>query len=259
MSDKQKVKSIQDKYDSLSPYLNEKTRRIWAAIEARSLGWGGVSAVANATGLSRTTIHAGIDLLSELDGMKTEDESTRIRTVGGGRKLLEEKDATLLSDLESLLEPMTLGDPESPLKWTNKSVVKLAAALNKGGHRISSKSVYNLLESLGYSLQSNRKTRDGSSHEDRDNQFLHIYNQVKYFQSQNQPVISVDTKKKELIGNFKNPGSEWCESENPVEVKLHDFVDPKAGKAIPYGIYDLTFNKGWVNVGIDHDTAPVCS
>lgn len=255
MPDKHKVKIIQDKYDSLSPYLNEKTRRIWAAIEAQSFGWGGITAVAIATGLSRTTIHGGIDLLSKLDGVKTEDESTRIRTVGGGRKLLEEKDAMLLSDLESLLEPMTLGDPESPIKWTNKSVVKLAAALKEGGHSISPKSVYNLLESLGYSLQSNRKTRDGSSHEDRDDQFLHISNQVKYFQSYNEPVISVDTKKKELIGNFKNPGTEWCDSEQPVEVRMHDFVDPNGGKAIPYGIYDLTLNKGWVNVGVDHDTA----
>ncbi len=255
MSDEQVVESIREKYDSLKPYLNEKTRRIWAAIEARSLGWGGVSQVASATGLSRTTIQAGMVLLSEKEGVKTEEEMTRIRTHGGGRKLLEEQDPMLLSDLESLIEPMTLGDPESPLKWTNKSVVKLAAALNVGGHRISPKSVYNLLKSLGYSLQSNRKTRDGSSHSDRDDQFLHISQQVKHFQSQNQPVISVDTKKKELIGNFKNPGTEWCQKKQPVEVQMHDFVNPELGKAIPYGIYDLTLNKGWVNVGIDHDTA----
>ncbi len=255
MSENQVVESLQDKYDSLLPYLNEKTRRIWAAIEARSLGWGGVTQVAIATGLSRTTIHAGMRLLEEQDGVKTEDDSSRIRSNGGGRKLLEEQDAMLLSDLESLIEPMTLGDPESPLKWTSKSVVKLAATLNLGGHRISPKSVYNLLESLGYSLQSNRKTRDGSSHIDRDDQFLHISSLVKHFQSQNEPVISVDTKKKELIGDFKNPGTEWCEKEQPVEVKMHDFVDPQLGKAIPYGIYDLTLNKGWVNVGIDHDTA----
>ena len=255
MSDEQVVESIQEKYDSLKPYLNEKTRRIWAAIEARSLGWGGVSQVALATGLSRTTIHVGMGLLSEKDEVKTEAEITRIRQSGGGRKLLEEQDPMLLSDLESLIEPMTLADPESPLKWTNKSVVKLARALNLGGHRISAKSVYNLLESIGYSLQSNRKTRDGSSHSDRDEQFLHISSKVKYFQSQNEPVISVDTKKKELIGDFKNPGTEWCQKEQPVEVKMHDFVDPQLGKAIPYGIYDLTLNKGWVNVGIDHDTA----
>ncbi len=255
MSDEQVVKSIREKYDSLKPYLNEKTRRIWAAIEARSLGWGGVSQVAKATGLSRTTIQAGMRLLSEKDGMKTEEEMTRIRSHGGGRKLLEEQDPMLLSELESLIEPMTLGDPESLLKWTNKSVVKLSDALNVRGHRISPKSVYNLLKSLDYSLQSNRKTRDGSSHSDRDDQFLHISKQVKHFQSQNQPVISVDTKKKELIGNFKNPGSEWCHKEQPVEVQMPDFVDPKLGKAIPYGIYDLTLNKGWVNVGIDHDTA----
>jgi transposase len=232
MSNSQEVKSIQDKYGSLSPYLNEKTRRIWAAIEARSLGWGGISQVALATGLSRTTIHAGIRLLLDDSGRKTSnDDSNRIRSSGAGRKLLEEKDAMLLLDLESLIEPMTLGDPESPLKWTSKSVVKLAAALNIGGHRTSPKSVYNLLESLGYSLQSNRKTRDGSSHPDRDEQFLHISKQVKHFQSQNDPVISVDTKKKELIGDFKNSGIEWCQKQQPIEVKMHDFVDPKLGEA----------------------------
>ncbi len=166
MSDEQVVKSIREKYDSLKPYLNEKTRRIWAAIEARSLGWGGVSQVAKATGLSRTTIQAGMRLLSEKEGMKTEEEMTRIRSHGGGRKLLEEQDPMLLSELESLIEPMTLGDPESLLKWTNKSVVKLSDALNVMGHRISPKSVDNLLKSLDYSLQSNRQTRDGSSHSD---------------------------------------------------------------------------------------------
>jgi hypothetical protein len=256
MSNSQQLKSIQDKYNSLSPYLNEKTRRLWAAIEARSLGWGGISQVAVATGLSRTTIHAGIRLLLDEEGEESSnDDSNKIRSSGAGRKLLEEKDAMLLTDLESLIEPMTLGDPESPLKWTSKSVVKLAAALNLGGHRTSPKSVYNLLGALGYSLQSNRKTRDGLSHQDRDEQFLHISHQVKHFQSQNDPVISVDTKKKELIGDFKNSGTEWCQKEQPIEVKMHDFVDPKLGKVIPYGIYDLTSNQGWVNVGIDHDTA----
>ena len=253
MSNNLVLTNISDKYKSLLPYLNEKTRRIWAATEARSLGWGGISQVAKATGLSRTTIHAGIRLLSASE--KTEDDNSRIRTPGGGRKLLEDTDAILLLDLESLIEPMTLGDPESPLKWTSKSVVKLASALNVGGHRISPKSVYNLLLGLGYSLQANRKTRDGESHVDRDEQFLHIANTVKEFQLRNDPVISVDTKKKELIGEFKNQGSEWCEKEHPIEVRMHDFVDPELGKAIPYGIYDLTLNQGWVNVGIDHDTA----
>lgn len=255
MSNNQQVQSIQDKYEKLLPYLNEKTRRIWAATEAQSLGWGGVTVVAFATGLSRTTIHSGINLLEKSATEKTEENSQKIRARGGGRKLIEEKDAMLLVDLESLVEPMTMGDPESILKWTSKSVVKLAAALNLGGHRISPKTVYNLLLAQGYSLQSNRKTRDGSSHEDRDDQFLHIAKQVKKFQSQNEPVISVDTKKKELVGNFKNPGTEWCHSSEPVEVKMHDFVDPQLGKAIPDGVYDLTLNQGWVNVGIDHDTA----
>lgn len=249
------VKTIKEKYDSLSPYLNEKTRRIWAALEARSLGWGGVTQVAQATGLSRTTIHSGLRLLSVEDGGTCLSDQNRIRQNGGGRKLLEVKDAMLLSDLESLIEPFDLGDPSSPLKWTSKSVVKLAQALNRGGHRISPKSVYNLLKTLGYSLQSNRKTRDGSSCEDRDEQFLHISQQVKYFQSQNEPVISVDTKKKELIGDFKNPGNEWCLQSQPIEVRMHDFQEPELGKIIPYGIYDLTQNQGWVNVGIDHDTA----
>lgn len=255
MSDNQIIEKIKDKYEKLLPYLNEKTRRIWAAVEARSLGWGGISQVSSATGLSRTTIHAGISLLEESLLVKAKQSDRRIRQKGGGRKLLEEQDAMLLCELESLIEPMTLGDPESVLKWTSKSVVKLADALNKGGHRISPKSVYNMLLGLGYSLQSNRKTRDGSSHIDRDEQFLHISALVKDFQSQKEPVISVDTKKKELIGNFKNCGSEWCQKEQPVEVLMHDFVNPQLGKAIPYGIYDLTWNKGWVNVGIDHDTA----
>jgi Rhodopirellula transposase. len=255
MSDNSVVKTIQDKYELLWPYLNEKTRRIWAAIEAQSLGWGGITLVAKATGLSRTTIHGGMDNLCKSDGTTRSDYSDRIREFGGGRKLLEEKDPTLLTDLELGTEPATLGDPESPLKWTSKSVAKLAAGLNQEGHRISPKSVDNLLESLGYSLQSNRKTRDRKSHPDRDAQFLHIAQQVKYFQSENQPVISVDNTKKELIGDFKNSGSEWCVNGQPVEVRMHDFADPKLGKAIPYRIYDLTFNTGWVNVGIDHDTA----
>jgi len=208
-----------------------------------------------ATGLSRTTIHAGIRLLDASSGEKTAQHNSRIRTDGGGRKLLEDTDSMLLSHLESLIEPMTLGDPESPLKWSSKSVVKLASALNVGGHRVSPKSVYNLLLGLGYSLQANRKTRDGSCHEDRDDQFLHIASLVKEFQLHNEPVISVDTKKKELIGDFKNQGSEWCEKEHPIEVRMPDFVDPELGKAIPYGIYDITLNQGWVNVGIDHDTA----
>lgn len=254
MSNNQVVTTIRDKYNALLPYLNEKTRRIWAATEALSLGWGGITQVALATGLSRTTIHGGIRLLDTSAGEKKQSDS-RIRTDGGGRKLLEEQDPMLLSDLESLIEPMTSGDPCSPLKWTSKSVAKLAQALNVGGHRISSKSVYNLLLGLGYSLQANRKTGDGETHADRDEQFLHIATTVKEFQLHNEPVISVDTKKKELIGDFQNQGVEWCQKNYPTEVKIHDFPDPKLGKAIPYGVYDLTLNQGWVNVGIDHDTA----
>lgn len=256
MSNPEVVKSIQSKYQSFLPYLNEKTRRIWAAIEARCLGHGGVSQVAETTGLSRTTIYAGMREL-EMQATRDCDECTRrqVRQPGGGRKLVTEQDQTLLADLESLVEPMTLGDPESPLRWTCKSVAKLATELNNKGHSVSAKSVYNLLEWLGYSLQSNRKTRDGSTSPDRDAQFLHIASQVEQFQQLNQPVISVDTKKKELIGNFKNPGTEWHPKQQPTQVRMHDFVDPLLGKAIPYGIYDLTLNQGWVSVGIAHDTA----
>jgi transposase len=177
MSDNQIIDKIKDKYEKLSPYLNEKTRRIWAAVEARSWGWGGISQVSSATGLSRTTIHAGISLLEQEESLlvKAKQSDQRIRQKGGGRKLLEEQDAMLLFSLESMIEPMTLGDPESVLKWTNKSVVKLADALNEGGHKISPKSVYNLLLTLGYSLQSNRKTRDGSSHIDRDSNYGRLW------------------------------------------------------------------------------------
>lgn len=252
MSKAEIVETIKTKYEWFSPYLNEKTRRIWAAIEAEALGYGGVSQVAQATGLSRTTIYVG---MKELENQNQAVNRVEIRQPGGGRKLVEELDWSLVSDLESLVEPMTLGDPESPLRWTSKSGVKLASELQRMGHTVSPRTVHALLDWLGYSLQSNRKTRNGSSHQDRDAQFLHIAQQVEQFQSLDQPAISVDTKKKELIGEFKNPGQEWHPKEQPVEVRMHDFVDPQLGKAIPYGIYDLTLNKGWVSVGIDHDTA----
>ncbi len=256
MSKTEIVENLQSKYQAFLPYLNEKTRRLWAAIEAEALGYGGVSQVASATGLSRNTIYAGMrDLARDCEKGDNELMHSLIRRPGGGRKLVEEHDENLLSDLESLVEPMTLGDPESPLRWTCKSVTKLAGQLKQMGHSVSAKTVYTLLNWLGYSLQSNRKTRDGASHAERDAQFLHIAGQVQQFQHLNQPAISVDTKKKELIGNFKNPGQEWQPQKQPLEVQIHDFVDPKLGKAIPYGIYDLSLNQGWVSVGIDHDTA----
>ncbi|MEJ1935663.1 ISAzo13 family transposase [Nostoc sp. NIES-2111] len=246
------VEAIKTKYECFSPYLNEKTRRIWAAIEAKALGRGGVSQVSLATRLSRTTIYVG---LKQLENQNQLANPEKIRSPGGGRKLVEEIDLTLVKDLEFLIEPTTLGDPESALRWTSKSGVKLANELQTMGHKVSSRTVHTLLGWLGYSLQANRKTLAGSSHQDRDAQFLYINQIVEQFQNLGQPAISVDTKKKELIGEFKNPGQEWQLQEEPVEVRIHDFVDPKLGKAIPYGIYDLTLNKGWVSIGIDHDTA----
>jgi transposase len=252
----QVVETIRHKYQLISPYLNEKSRRVWGAIEAQSLGYGGISAVSQASGLNRNTIKAGFRDLKEQE--KPEESScphSRIRETGGGRKRLEEKDLTLLADLDMLLEPTTRGDPESPLRWTCKSVKNLAKALQPIGHSLSPRSVYNLLKSMGYSLQSNRKTQEGTAHPDRDRQFHYISRQVSQFQKSHRPVISVDAKKRELIGNYKQPGQEWHPKGKPTEVKMHDFEDQESGKAIPYGVYDLSANEGWVSVGIDHNTA----
>jgi len=250
------IDSLQEKYKVLKSYLNEQTLRIWSAVEARSLKRGGISHVAKATGISRTTIYAGIkELERDTEGELAPKRTGCIRKQGGGRKKITEKDPGLMRDLESLIEPVTRGDPESPLRWTCKSTTKIAAELRAMGHPISQRKVCDLLYELGYSLQSNRKSREGSTHADRDAQFNYIWQQVLNFQVRSQPVISVDTKKKELIGEFKNGGSEWAEKGRPVEVNVHDFADPALGKVVPYGIYDLTANKGWVSVGIDHDTA----
>lgn len=247
---------IQQKYEQLIPYFNESSLRVWAASEALSLGHGGVTSVSRATGLSRTTIHAGI---GELRQPKTSDSSpssrTRIRQPGGGRKALIETVPNLLRDLKDLVDPATRGDPESPLRWTSKSSANLTQALQKRGHQISPRTVCTLLDDLGYSLQANRKTREGKEHPDRDDQFQHISDTVMDFQKRHQPVISVDAKKKELVGNYKNHGQEWQPQEMPVAVNTHDFMDKQMGKVIPYGVYDITENQGWVTVGIDHDTA----
>ena len=249
--------TIAEKFRLLAPRLDEGTLRLWAAIEARSLGRGGVSTVAKACGLSRTTVYAG---LSELGGEaaasvgSVEDEK-RVRARGGGRKRLSAKDASLLADLDALVEPATRGDPQSPLRWTCKSTVRLAEELRRQGHTISQRSVCDLLWRLGYSLQSTRKTREGAHHPDRDAQFGHIARQVADYQAAEEPVISVDTKKKELIGDFRNAGQEWQPKGHPEEVRVHDFIDPALGKVAPYGVYDVTANQGWVSVGIDHDTA----
>ena len=252
MSRSEQLHAIELKYKSLAPMLNERTRRCWAATEARMIGYGGVSLLAHAMGMSRNTIQAGVE---ELYGSGTEVPLERIRKSGGGRKKLTEKDQTLLNDLNDLIEPTARGDPESPLRWTTASTANLTHALRKCGHAISPRSVSTLLHEEHYSLQSNKKTEEGADHPDRDAQFRYINAQAKQLQTKNQPVISVDTKKKELIGNFKNQGREWRKTGNPRKVNMHDFADPKLGKVAPYGVYDLSRNEGWVNVGIDHDTA----
>jgi Rhodopirellula transposase DDE domain len=239
------------KYKALAPTLTERARRIWAATEARAAGWGGVAGVTCATGISYSTIQRG------LQELKTRPRLApgRIRRPGGGRKKTVDKDPTLLTDLEGLVEPTASGDPMSPLRWTSKSVRHLAASLQRMGHQVSRQLVAELLAAAGYSLQANRKTREGSSHPDRDAQFRYINQQVRRFQGATQPVISVDTKKKELVGDFKNAGRQWRPKGRPAPVRVHDFLIPARGKAIPYGVYDLTRNAGWVSVGVDHDTA----
>jgi transposase len=239
------------KYRALAPTLTERARRIWAATEARAAGRGGITGVARATGISASTIQRG---LHELDA-KGRLAPGRIRRPGGGRKRTVDKDPTLVADLEGLVEPTASGDPMSPLRWTTKSVRHLAESLQRMGHQVSRQLVAELLAVAGYSLQANRKTREGTAHPDRDAQFRYINTRVRRFQAAAQPVISVDTKKKELVGDFKNGGREWRPQGQPTRVRVHDFLIPTQGKAIPYGVYDLTRNAGWVSVGIDHDTA----
>jgi hypothetical protein len=248
------VETISEKYSTLEPVLDERARRLWAAAEARAIGRGGISRVAEATGLSRITIRAGLDELRATPGDEGE-LAGRTRRPGGGRKPLTEHDPRLLGALEALVDPVTRGDPMSPLRWTCKSADKLAAELTASGHPASERTVSRLLHALGYSLQSNRKTIEGKDHPDRDAQFRHINRRVKASQRRGQPVVSVDTKEKELIGRFRNGGREWRPKRHPEEVKVHDFAEKDLGKAIPYGIYDPTDNTGWVSVGIDHDTA----
>ncbi len=250
------VEKIKTKYETIRPYLNERTSRIWVAVEAISLGRGGITKVASVVGLSRTTIHAGVtELKAEKPVKSAEDIKHRIRRPGGGRKKVKDNDPGLLYDLELLLEPVTRGNPESPLRWTCKSTTKLAAELRAMGHQVSQRTVCDLLHELGYSLQSNRKIREGSRHPDRNAQFLHISETAKEFQAQGQPVISVDSKKRELIGNFKNNGREWGKKGCPVEVNQHDFPDPDLGKVVLHGAYDIAANRGWMSVGITSDTA----
>jgi len=245
---------IRQKYEALKPYMDERMRRMWAASEAKALGQAGIGVVSRATGITRPTIRAG-QREQEEQAKSGEKPGVRLRRAGGGRKQIVEKDAKLMADLESLVDPLTRGDPQSPLRWTCKSTRKLAAELEAKGHRVGERTVAKLLHELNYSLQANRKLREGTSHPDRNQQFEHINKQSKNFQERGQPVISVDTKKKELVGDFKNAGREWQPSGQPESVRVHDFIDPMLGKAIPYGVYDVTANAGWVSVGIDHDTA----
>jgi hypothetical protein len=244
--------TLQEKYATLAPMLNERTRRIWAATEARAIGYGGIAQVMRATGLSRSTIVRG---LREIETSDPPLAPERIRRPGGGRKRSVETDATLSADLDALVEPSTAGAPDSPLCWTSKSLRHLTEELQAQGHAVSHTLVGELLHARGYSLQANRKTKEGSSHPDRDAQFRYLNEQVRAQQARSEPSVSVDTKKKELVGDFKNAGREWRPQGEPEEVRVHDFVIPEQGKAIPYGIYDLSRNEGWVSIGIDHDTA----
>lgn len=245
---------VREKFLKLSPVLSEQQKRLWAAAEALSLGYGGVTIVQQATKLSRTTIHIGIH---ELEKGFTPEEMERIRHKGGGRNTVEEEYPLLQQNLKELLEDCTIGDPMQPLLWTSKSTSHLAEELKARGYNISDKTVARILHDLGYSLQANRKTFDATGqHPNRDRQFHHINVMTKEFQAKEQPVISVDAKKKELVGNFKNAGQEWRPQGEPHYVNGHDFAEDKQrNKAIPYGIYDITWNAGWVSVGIDHDTA----
>ena len=235
--------------------MDERMRRQWAATEATDLGWGGVTTVALATGLARNTIMSGAHELEHRRENPKEAIPQRIRRQGAGRKPLTERDPQLQEALNALVDPVTRGHPESPLLWTCKSTAKLAAELQREEHVVSERTVATLLKAAGYSLQANRKTREGASHPDRNAQFEHINGQVLSFQRGAQPVVSVDTKKKELVGEFKNPGQEWEVAGEATGVNMHDFPNPRLGKAIPYGVYDLASNEGWVSVGINHDTA----
>jgi hypothetical protein len=257
MADSQQIAIIRQKYESLAPLLHERARRRWAACEAVALGRGGVSMVANATGLSRPLIRRGIAELATAAGQEpaANESDAHIRRPGGGRHRLTVTDATLLRDLEALVDPTARGDPMSPLRWTCKSTRHLAEALGGLGHVVSHQTVARLLTDLGYSLQANRKTEEGADHPDRNAQFEYINRQVRSFQRRGQPVVSVDTKKKELVGNYKNSGQEWRRTGQPRTVKAKDFRDPNLGKVAPYGVYDVTANEGWVSVGITHDTA----
>jgi transposase len=241
---------LRQKYLRVLPHLNERQRRLVGAADAQMLGYGGIARVARASGLDRSTLHRGV---RDLVGAVLPAE--RVRQEGGGRKRLSEQQSEILQELEQLVDPMTRGDPQSPLRWTCKSTRQLARTLTGRGYEVSSRVVGELLRELGYSLQANAKTLEGSSHPDRNGQFEYLNTQVQTALAKRWPVISVDAKKKELVGPYRNGGREWQVQGKPEKVNVHDFPDPQLGKAIPYGIYDVGRNLGWVNVGCDHDTA----
>ena len=245
------IADIAARYQALKPVLDERSRRLVAAAESQVIGRGGISAVSKATGVSRPVIRQGVAELKDTSGLIP----GRVRRAGGGRKRAVDRDLSLKTDLEGLLESTTRGDPEAPLRWTCKSIRQLTAELKRMKHVISHQVVADLLHQLGYSLQANRKTKEGASHPDRNAQFEHLNGKVKWSLGRNQPVISVDTKKKELVGDFKNNGRELRPKGQPEAVRVHDFIDPELGRATPYGIYDIGRNAGWVSVGVDHDTA----
>lgn len=254
MQDAQVIARIESKYRLLQPEMDERWRRQWAAAEACDVGWGGITAVAQATGMSRTTITAGLRELM-LPEEERVQEASRVRRFGGGRKSVTETDPGLLAALEALIEPTTRGDPESPLRWTCKSTRNLADELTRQNHPVGERTVARLLREAQYSLQGNRKTREGSSHPDRNAQFEFINSSVQRFMKRGQPAVSVDAKKKEKVGDFKNGGEEWFPKGAPEDVRVYDFLIKSKGKATPYGVYDLLQNRAWVSVGIDHDTA----
>ena len=247
------TQSLESDFRILNPHFNEKSRRLWAAVEAKKAGRGGVTLLHQVTGLSRATITRGIEQIKTGKGMSR--NISRQRRSGSGRKLLIETNENIINDLKKLLDANTRGDPMRSLLWTDKSTRTLATELHEQGHDVSHTTVASLLDQLGYSLQSNLKSKERKSHPDRNTQFEFINKEVQHFQERGLPVISVDTKKKELIGDFKNSGQTWREIGDPEKVQVHDFEYKELGKGIPYGVYDVNANKGWVSVGTDHDTA----
>ena len=245
------IAAVAERYRRLAPVLDERARRLVVAAEAVALGRGGITRVARATGVSREVIRAGVAELGAAERLP----AGRVRRPGGGRKRAVATDPTLWPDLERLVDPVTRGDPESPLRWTCKSLRHLAAELGQRGHRVSHRLVADLLHAAGYSLQATRKTLEGGDHPDRDAQFAHLNARVAAHLAAGEPAVSVDTKMKELVGDFKNGGREWRPHGQPEDVRVHDFIDPALGRVSPYGVHDLAQNTGWVNVGIDHDTA----